>query len=145
MVAKDSLPNLSGFFEEVGIASGIKFHIRKDLPSLKKDAIIYPPSADQSRCLCLKFSIPSRNKSFYYHGQLNVLPGFKPIKQKTRGMVPDKKMFLRSKVQKLCINIIKEVHYSKWVANIVLITKKNGQWLQYIDYMGVKRVFPKDQ
>lgn len=38
---KDSLPDLSGDFEEVETAPGKKFRIGKDLPTLDKNAVIH--------------------------------------------------------------------------------------------------------
>lgn len=44
-------------------------------------------------------------------------------------MVLERKEFVPIEVQKLLdANIIKGVHYSDWVSNIVLVTKENGQW-----------------
>lgn len=60
-------------------------------------------------------------------------------------MAPDQKEFVRSEVQKLLdTNIIKEVNYSDWVANVVLATKENCQWHHSVNYTGVNRACPKD-
>lgn len=71
--AKPSLPTdllsyLFGDFDEVEIVLGKKFCIIKDLPSLKKDALIYLLQGEHG-CLLLESSGPPRHQSFYHHPQ----------------------------------------------------------------------------
>ena len=39
---------------------------------------------------------------------------------------------------------IKEVFYPKWLANTVVVRKKNGKWRVCIDFKDLNRVCPKD-
>ena len=39
---------------------------------------------------------------------------------------------------------IKEVFYSKWLANTVVVKKKNGKWMVYVDFTDLNKACPKD-
>ena len=61
---------------------------------------------------------------------LNVSPTAKPIKQKLRQFMPDKKETTRVEIKwLLAAEFIKEVYHPEWLANHVLIQKriKNGE------------------
>ncbi|XP_058092531.1 uncharacterized protein LOC131238977 [Magnolia sinica] len=40
--------------------------------------------------------------------------------------------------------LIKESHYPKWIANVVLVKKANGKWQVCIDYSDLNKACPKD-
>jgi hypothetical protein len=44
----------------------------------------------------------------------------------------------------LAASFIKEVYYSDWLANPVLIKKKNEKWRMCVDYTGLNKACPKD-
>jgi hypothetical protein len=57
---------------------------------------------------------------------LNVSKTAKPIKQKLRLFSLDKKEAIRVEVtQLLAVGFIKEVYHPEWLANLVLVRKKN--------------------
>jgi len=39
---------------------------------------------------------------------------------------------------------IKEIHYTTWLANVVLVKKNNGQWRMCVDYTDLNKACPKD-
>ena len=39
---------------------------------------------------------------------------------------------------------IKEVFYPEWLANIVVVKKKNGKWRVCVDFTDLNRACPKD-
>ena len=41
-------------------------------------------------------------------------------------------------------NFIREVHYSEWLANVVMIKKANGKWRMCIDFTDLNQACPKD-
>ena len=52
----------------------------------------------------------------------------KPRKQKQRKMSEDKILVAKAEVQRLLYaNVIREVKYSEWLTNVVLVPKKNGK------------------
>ena len=60
---------------------------------------------------------------------MNVSPTTKPIKQKLRRFAPDKKEAIKVEIKwLLAAGFIKEVCHPEWLANPVLIQKKNKEW-----------------
>ena len=39
---------------------------------------------------------------------------------------------------------IKEIQYSEWLSNEVVVPKKNGKWPVYVDYTNLNDAYPKD-
>ena len=67
--------------------------------------------------------------------ELRVDPKVKPRKQHLRTMSKDRKKAAQSGVQKLLdAGVILEVQYPEWLANIVMVPKKNGNWRMCIDF-----------
>ena len=40
--------------------------------------------------------------------------------------------------------VIKEVFYPKWLANMVVVMKKNGKWRVCVDFTNLNKAYPKD-
>ena len=77
--------------------------------------------------------------------RLNVSPSFKLIKQKRRSFAPERQKAVNEEVGKLLqAGAIREVEYSEWLANVVLVKKANGKWRLCIDFTDVNRACPKD-
>ena len=77
--------------------------------------------------------------------RLNVSPSFKPVKQRRRSFAPERQKAINEEVCKLLqAGEIREVEYSKWLANVVLVKKANGKWRLCIDFTDVNRACPKD-
>ena len=61
-------------------------------------------------------------------------------------MSEDRKKAAQSEVQKLLdAGVIHEVQYPKWLANVVIVPKKNGSWRMYIDFTTLNNFHPKDE
>ena len=60
---------------------------------------------------------------------LKVAKGVKLRKQKLRKMSVERAEAAKAEVQRLLdAGIIRPVQYSKWLANVVMVKKKNGKW-----------------
>ena len=44
----------------------------------------------------------------------------------------------------LAARFIKEVYHPKWLANPILIQKKNKEWIMCVDYTDLNKHYPKD-
>jgi len=44
----------------------------------------------------------------------------------------------------LDIGSVREVHYPDWLANVVVVRKKNGKWRVCIDFTDLNKACPKD-
>jgi hypothetical protein len=76
---------------------------------------------------------------------LNVDPKVKLVKQKLRWFGKDKKEAIRVEVTWLLVaGFIKEVYHLDWLANLVLVRKKNNEWRMCINYTELNKHCPKD-
>ncbi|KAJ9556549.1 hypothetical protein OSB04_011163 [Centaurea solstitialis] len=77
--------------------------------------------------------------------KLNVDPTFKPIKQKRRKFAPERNKVINDEVDNLLkTGKIREVKYPEWLANVVVVQKKNGKWRVCIDFTDLNKACPKD-
>jgi hypothetical protein len=60
-------------------------------------------------------------------------------------MSDDKVAAVKAEVQRLLdANVIREVKYPTWLANTVLVKKKNGKWRMCIDFIDLNKACLKD-
>ncbi|KAK0570726.1 hypothetical protein LWI29_005546 [Acer saccharum] len=58
---------------------------------------------------------------------------------------PERSIAIKKEVEKLLsAGSIREVKYPEWVANIVLVKKKNNQWRMCVDFTDLNKACPKD-
>ncbi|RVW34458.1 hypothetical protein CK203_081373 [Vitis vinifera] len=82
--------------------------------------------------------------------KLNILQTARPIRQKVRRFHPDRQKIIRIEIDNLLeAGFIREVDYPDWLANVVVVPKKEGKWwcasITPISIMRVKRQFPFNQ
>lgn len=77
--------------------------------------------------------------------ELRVPPGVTPIRQRLRRFAQDHKDAMKNEIARLLdAKFIKEVYHPDWLANLVLVPKKNKEWWMCIDYNDLNKVCPKD-
>ena len=77
--------------------------------------------------------------------RLNVHPSSKPIRQKKRVFALERDNAIKEEVQKLTTaQLIQEVYYPDWLANVVIVKKANGKWRMCVDFINLNKVCPKD-
>jgi hypothetical protein len=77
--------------------------------------------------------------------KLNIKTGSKPVNQCLCLFNDEKYMAIGEEIKKiLCSGFIREVFYPEWLANPVLVKKKNKKWRMCADYTGLNKAFPKD-
>jgi hypothetical protein len=75
---------------------------------------------------------------------LDIRAGSKPMKQRLRCFDEERRRAIREEIHKLLVaGFIKEVFHPEWLANPVLVKKKNGQWRMCIDYTSLNKTCPK--
>ena len=90
------------------------------------------------------YEVPGVNPGFIVH-ELNVDPSYPSKKQKPRRLAKDHVEAVRQEVEKLKeAGAIKETFFPKWLANTVVVRKKNGKWRVCVDFMDLNRACPKD-
>jgi hypothetical protein len=76
---------------------------------------------------------------------LNVRPDAKPVKQPLRHFAEEKRKAIGEEIARLlAAGFIMEVFYPDWLANPVLVLKKNNTWRMCIDYTSLNKACPKD-
>ena len=77
--------------------------------------------------------------------KLNVLPSTRPIRQKVRRFHPDRHQIIQAEVDNLLkAGFIREVKYPEWLANVVVVPKKEGKWRVCVDYIDLNDACPMD-
>ena len=75
---------------------------------------------------------------------LDIRAGSRPVKQRLRRFDEEKRRTISEEVQKLlATGFIKEVSHPEWLANPVLVKKKNRKWRMCVDYTGLNKACPK--
>jgi hypothetical protein len=74
-----------------------------------------------------------------------IKPGSKTVKQRLRCFDEEKHRAIGKEITKLlAVGFIREVYHPKWLANPVLVKKKNGKWRMCVDYTSLNKACPKD-
>jgi hypothetical protein len=77
--------------------------------------------------------------------KLQVNPIEKPKKQKLHKMSEEKLEATKAEVQCLLdVGFTREVTYPQWLANIVMVHKKNGKWRMCTNFTDLNKCCPKD-
>nr|KYP38827.1 Retrovirus-related Pol polyprotein from transposon 17.6 [Cajanus cajan] len=88
--------------------------------------------------------MPGIDPGFHCH-RLSVCRDAKPIAQKKRKMGGDRSQAIKEETAKLLqAGFIREVKYSTWLANVVMVKKSNGKWRMCTDYTDLNKACPKD-
>ena len=77
--------------------------------------------------------------------KLNLDPLYPPRKQKSRRSAKEHVEAVRQEVKKLKeVGAIKEIFFPGWLANTVVVKKKNGKWRVCVDFTDLNRACSKD-
>ncbi|GAA0138637.1 hypothetical protein LIER_00343 [Lithospermum erythrorhizon] len=88
--------------------------------------------------------MPSIDREVAIH-RLYIGPTFSPIKQKKRLFNDEKNTAIREEVMALLKeHAIRELKFSMWIANVVLVKKPNNKWWMYTDFTNLNKACPKD-
>jgi hypothetical protein len=75
---------------------------------------------------------------------LDILPHARAVQQRLRRFDEERRRAIGAELQKLLdAGFIKEVFHPTWLANPVLVKKKNGKWRMCIDYTSLNKACPK--
>jgi hypothetical protein len=76
--------------------------------------------------------------------ELHLDPKAKPIKQRLRRFTQDKKDVIKREIARLLdASFIKEVYHPDWLANPVLVPKKNKDWRMCVNYTNLNKACKK--
>jgi ribonuclease HI len=75
---------------------------------------------------------------------LDIRARARPVKQTLRRFDEEKRRAIGEEIHKLlAAGFIKEVFHPEWLANPVLVRKKDGKWRMCVDYTGLNKACPK--
>ncbi|GJZ22793.1 reverse transcriptase domain-containing protein [Tanacetum coccineum] len=90
-------------------------------------------------------TITVKGKPFNTEHKLNEYSHVKPIKQKRRGLGPDRSTTACKEVEELTkAGILQKVKHQTWVANPVMVKKSDGGWRMCVDFTDINKACPKD-
>ena len=76
---------------------------------------------------------------------LNINPLVRSVKQKKRKLGPKRLTAVRQETSKLLkADFIREVHYPKWLSNVVMVKKAREKWKMCVDFTDLNKACPKD-
>ena len=76
---------------------------------------------------------------------LNLQKECKSIRQKLRQFHPMRREVIKQEVDKLLpTSFIREIQHPEWLANVVVVPKKNGKWCMCVDYSNLNDACLKD-
>ncbi|KAG7579052.1 Reverse transcriptase domain [Arabidopsis thaliana x Arabidopsis arenosa] len=121
-----------------------KVRIGATLTGKIKEALIELLRKNKTSFAWSAADMPGIDPSIICH-ELNVDPSFNPVKQKRRKLEVERAKAVNDEVDKLFkIGSIREVQYPEWVANTVVVKKKNGKDRVCIDFTDLNKACPKD-
>jgi hypothetical protein len=75
---------------------------------------------------------------------LDILPHFRAVQQRLRRFDEGRRRAIGVKLRKLLeAGFIKEVFHPTWLANLVLVMKKNVKWMMCVGYTSLNKACPK--
>lgn len=86
--------------------------------------------------------MPSINPNFFCH-KLALNPSVKPLCQRRMKMALEQ-LEIEKQVKELQeVGFIREIRYTTWLANVVLVKKQNEKWRMCFDYTNLNKHCPK--
>ena len=120
------------------------FQIGSQLPQQKREELVEFLKQNIDVFAWNTYEAPRVDLEFIFH-HLNVNPSIVPKKQPPRRPSKEYAEAVREEVTRLKqVGAIKEVFYSEWLANTVVVKKKNGKWRVYVDFTDLNKACPKD-
>jgi hypothetical protein len=87
--------------------------------------------------------MPGIPREFAEHS-LDIVPNSRAVQQWLQRFDEERHRAIGVELRKLLVDgFIKEVFHPKWLANPVLVKKKNGKWRMCVDYTGLNKACPK--
>ena len=121
-----------------------KIRIGATLSGKVKEAIVELLKRNKKSFAWSAADMPGIDPHIICH-ELNVDPSFKPVKQKRRKLGAERAKAVNDEVDKLLkIGSIREVQYPDWLANTVVVKKKNGKDRVCIDFTDLNKACPEE-
>ena len=114
------------------------------MPLLKKEQLVEFLRKNIDMFAWDAYEAPRVDLNFICH-HLNVNPSVTPRRQPPRRPSKEHAKAVKNEVTKLKqAGAIKEVFYSQWLANTVVVKKKTEKWRVCVDFTDLSKACPKD-
>ncbi|XP_072060336.1 uncharacterized protein [Arachis hypogaea] len=118
--------------------------INKNLPRELKLTLIEMIRANRDLFAWTPADMPGIDPEIMSH-HLAVRSEARPVAQRRRKMSAERaEEVARQTASLLEAGFIREVDYSTWLSNVVLVKKHNGKWRMCVDYSDLNKACPKD-
>nr|KYP55910.1 Transposon Ty3-G Gag-Pol polyprotein [Cajanus cajan] len=88
--------------------------------------------------------MPGIDADFICH-RLAIHKEGKPVAQRKRKVGSERREAIITETQKLLnAGFIREIRYTTWLENVVLVNKSSGKWRMCVDYTDLNKACPKD-
>ncbi|XP_052118863.1 uncharacterized protein LOC110272923 [Arachis duranensis] len=88
--------------------------------------------------------MPGIDPSVITH-KLAINPAARPVSQKKRNLGVEKRLASMTEAKKLIdAQFIREIRFTTWLANVVMVRKSNGKWRMCVDFTDLNKACPKD-
>ena len=78
--------------------------------------------------------------------KLGLPAGALPVRQKQRCYTLEKRAAIRDEINRLLkASFVREVPFSEWLANPIMVKNPNGTWRMCVDYTDLNKACPKDE
>ena len=114
------------------------------MPSQEKEELMVFLRRNIDLFVWSAYEAPRVDPNLIYH-HLNVNPTVVLRKQPPQRLPKEHSKAVKEEVLKLKqAGAIKEVFYPEWLANTVVVKKKNGKWRVCVDFTDLNKAYPKD-
>jgi hypothetical protein len=118
--------------------------ISEDLTSQDEEKLISCLSRNKDVFAWSALDLVGVSRTIIEHG-LGIDPSVRPKKQRLHKMSDEKTEAAKAKVHRLLeANFIEPIDYPTWLANVVMVQKKNGKWRMCIDLTSLNKACLKD-
>ncbi|XP_057734679.1 uncharacterized protein LOC130950160 [Arachis stenosperma] len=128
----------------IGDEGGRFTFVNKNLPHELKEPLIEMIRANRDLFAWTPADMPGIDPQIISH-HLAVKPGARPVAQRRRKMSAERAEEVAKQTADLLeAGFIREVDYTTWLSNVVLVKKHNGRWRMCVDYSDLNKACPKD-
>ncbi|XP_072072086.1 uncharacterized protein [Arachis hypogaea] len=118
--------------------------INRNLPHEIKEPLMEMIRANADLFAWTPADMPGIDPQLMSH-HLAVKTGAKPVAQRRRKMSQERAEEVARQTSSLLeAGFIRELDYSTWLSNVVLVKKHNGRWRMCVDYSDLNKACPKD-
>ncbi|XP_015969079.1 uncharacterized protein LOC107492551 [Arachis duranensis] len=118
--------------------------VNKSLPQELKESLIEMIRANRDLFAWTPADMPGIDPKVISH-HLAVKAEARPVAQRRRKMSAERAEEVAKQTANLLeAGFIREVDYSTWLSNVVLVRKHNGKWRMCVDYSDLNKACPKD-